>query len=675
MNSKLTDYLPKDNNLKEPILINADVFAGINYLEDNSLDCVVTSPPYWGQRDYGFKGQIGNENQYSQYIEKLEKIFSILKDKLKPKGIFFLNIGDKYLSRYGNSRLGMIPYKLAKFMQDNGWMVQDIIIWYKPNHMPSSVNNRFTSVYEPIFVFAKNKNNYYSEYIKTKKNFSNILKIRLQPTPYNHVAVYPEKLIEELLSMGFPQDSIVLDPFAGSGTTEKAIQNLNQIYKWKMSSILIEANIDYIKIIKERCSLSPELKIIKLPFKDYVINKFIENGNNHNFIDSFKDKQKYSEKNIIKIFNNDIDLLNFVKEMKFGNIYNVLNNHGIIYLGIKNNKIENIHLVSTLNLYGWVIRNQLIIKDKHSWYPIYLIVKDTKKGKYNLNMDAVRIKHKDESDEDWNKLNFLGYKVINTLDKERKEGFIVKILSNYKENMPQRVIIKWNTNGYTEEIVRYNGYLDESFSASCPKCKEVLLNYYDEESELLCNNCKTKLWNDIYSIPLIEFKEDIYPKKSNEIKTNVEIKDTSNQNYKGKFINEKTINFGASPGARTSVNEIYFAVQRIYDFPQEMIADLLGLALKKAKLSKNELTELFPKTYKHTVGHWFRKDLGGSLPAPEDLIKLKKILPLPDNYINLLNSRCIKLQIVKKSHKGKNPGDYLEFSENELFSFLKKSVS
>ena len=154
MNTKISDFSSEKN--KETIIINSDVYAGLDYLEDNSIQCAVTSPPYWGQRDYGFKGQIGNEKKYSEFIEKLESIYRKLKEKLDSKGIFFLNIGDKYLSRYGNSKLGMIPYKLAKFMKDNGWILVDTIIWYKPNHMPGSYTNRFTSTYEPVFVFAKN---------------------------------------------------------------------------------------------------------------------------------------------------------------------------------------------------------------------------------------------------------------------------------------------------------------------------------------------------------------------------------------------------------------------------------------------------------------------------------------------------------------------------------------
>lgn len=674
MNTKISVF--SSEKIEDIEVINSDVYAGLDSLKDESIQCAVTSPPYWGQRDYGFKGQIGNEKSYGEYIEKLEAIFNKLRDKLSPKGIFFLNIGDKYLTRYGNSKLGMIPYKLAKFMKDNGWYLVDTIIWYKPNHMPGSYKNRFTSTYEPIFVFAKNSVNYYSIYVeKYNESYSNVLKINLQQTPYEHVAVYPEKLVEELLKLGFPKNSIVLDPFAGSGTTAKAIQNINKKEEYKMKAILIEASEEYLEIIKKRCNLPSNQKIINLPFKEYKTKKFEENGVNKDFKASFENKQKYSKKSIIKIFDNKNELLNFVNEMKLGNIYNVLKNTGVIYLGIKNNDIDNIHLISTLNLYSWVIRNQIIVKNGKTWYPIYLIVKDTKKGKYHLNIDAVRIEHKDKQEKNWSEIDFVGYKVVNNLSKKKIEGVIVDISKKYKDGMPAEVIVKWEDKKFTRECIKHNDYIDEmAFSLNCPNCNYRLLDFYDEENEVKCPQCNIKLWDDINTIPILNIESDIYPKESKEINKEIQIKNTK-KNYNGKFKDTIQINLGASPGARSSTQETYFSVQRYYDFSQEMIADLLNILLKNKKISKKKLTEMFPESYKHTVGHWFRKDMGGSLPAPEDLAKLTEILNIPNEFVNLINSRCLVLQTIKKSHKGKNPGDYLELDENEILNFLKKSVN
>jgi len=256
-------------------IIHSDVYSGIYDLKNFSIDLAITSPPYWGQRDYGFEGQIGNECNYIEYISKLVKIFNVLKDKMSQKGVFYLNIGDKYLSQYGKSPLGFIPYKLAYFMIQDGWILNEILIWYKPNHMPSSIKNRFTNSYEPIFVFSKNKDNYFSEYVKLNPSYSNILKINLQPTPYKHVAVYPEKLVSSLLDMTLLNESnTVLDMFAGSGTTLKVVKDYNEsiFNNKKLNAIMIENNPEYIEIIKKRCELKNTC-IFRQDFIDYDLLK------------------------------------------------------------------------------------------------------------------------------------------------------------------------------------------------------------------------------------------------------------------------------------------------------------------------------------------------------------------------------------------------------------------
>jgi len=674
INTKLSDFW-SENEQNNITVINSDVYAGLCSLKDGSIQCAITSPPYWGQRDYGFNGQIGNESKYSEYIEKLEAVFRKLRDKLEHKGVFFLNIGDKYLSRYGNSKLGMIPYKLAKFMKDNGWILVDTIIWYKPNHMPGSYTNRFTSTYEPVFIFAKNRDNYYTEFVNKKKNYSNILKINLQPTQYNHIAVYPEKLVEELLKLGFPINSTVLDPFAGSGTTASATRNLNKNNLYHLKSILIEASEEYVDLIKRRLNISSKY-IIKLPFKAYSTLRYIENEEKKPFKESLENKQKYSIRSIIKIFENRTDLENFVNEMKFGNIYNSLSNNGIIYLCILDNDIKNIFLISTLNLHSWVIRNQLIIKNGKNWYPIYLIVKDTKKCKYSLNIDAVRVKPKYNQDENFGNIDFTGYRVLDNLSKVKVQGVIVKILKEYKDGMPQYVIVKWETGVFTQEVIKHKDFIDETaFSFECPKCNTKLLNFYDEERDVTCPNCKTILWKSYDTIPLLKIIGEVYPKDSEKIETSITIKNTK-KDYNGKFKDAKQINLGASPGARSSTHETYFSVQRYYDFPREMIADLFTIILKEKRITKKKIVEMFPKSYLHTIGHWFRKDMGGSLPAPEDAIDLKKILGINQQFIDLINSRCLVLQTVKSSYNGKNPGDFLEFkSIDEVYDFLQKTIN
>lgn len=136
-----------------------DVFKVLPLLPDDSVDCVVTSPPYWKQRNYGDLRQIGQENSYRDYIKKLVDVFSEIKRILKPTGTLFLNVGYKYQDK----ELLLIPELLALNLQENGWALLNKIIWHKPNAMPSPLNSRFSNLYEPLFLFVKreSKYNYY----------------------------------------------------------------------------------------------------------------------------------------------------------------------------------------------------------------------------------------------------------------------------------------------------------------------------------------------------------------------------------------------------------------------------------------------------------------------------------------------------------------------------------
>ncbi len=111
------------------LILQGDVWTCLDLITDNSIAVVITSPPYWKQRDYKFDGQIGQENTPEEYIGRLVTVFDKLKQKLRNDGVFFLNVGDKYLSRYGKSHLLQIPYRLAYHLLKNGWRLEDIIIW------------------------------------------------------------------------------------------------------------------------------------------------------------------------------------------------------------------------------------------------------------------------------------------------------------------------------------------------------------------------------------------------------------------------------------------------------------------------------------------------------------------------------------------------------------------
>lgn len=158
---------------RDAIVYIGDVNKVLPLLPDGIIDCVITSPPYWKQRDYKHPHQIGQEKSYFDYIKRLVDVFSEVKRILKPTGTFFLNIGYKYY----NKELLLIPELLAVELQKNGWALINKIIWLKPNAMPSSLDSRFSNIYEPLFLFVKkeSKYNYYLSLDKLRlpaNNFS-----------------------------------------------------------------------------------------------------------------------------------------------------------------------------------------------------------------------------------------------------------------------------------------------------------------------------------------------------------------------------------------------------------------------------------------------------------------------------------------------------------------------
>jgi len=155
-------------------------------LPDNSIDCCITSPPYWGLRDYGHEEQLGSEKHFKDFVNNLCNVFDEVQRILKPTGTCFVNLGDTYNgSKQGNDdtknknantktfkkektelpnkSLCMIPERFAIEMIDRGWVLRNQIIWHKPNQMPSSAKDRFTVDFEKIFFFVKQPKDYYFE--------------------------------------------------------------------------------------------------------------------------------------------------------------------------------------------------------------------------------------------------------------------------------------------------------------------------------------------------------------------------------------------------------------------------------------------------------------------------------------------------------------------------------
>lgn len=236
-------------------------------LPDDFFQTIITSPPYFNLRDYSEgaeKDEIGKEKSHEKYINNLVELFSILKTKLRPDGLLWLNLGDTYK----NKMLMGMPWRVALALQDNGWILRSDIIWHKPNAMPSSIKDRPTTDHEYIFMFSKNNEYFYdADAIREPhKTFSEDSKMKggrnhfgkVNGTPENgknggnsnlhdgrwdqafhpkgrnkrtvweiplgkfkdaHFAVYPEKLVENCLFASTRENDFVLDPFTGSGTT------------------------------------------------------------------------------------------------------------------------------------------------------------------------------------------------------------------------------------------------------------------------------------------------------------------------------------------------------------------------------------------------------------------------------------------------------------------------
>ncbi len=272
---------PEILSLAGSVILEGDALHALNRLPSESIQCVVTSPPYWGLRDYGVEGQIGLEKSLSQFIYKLVTIFSEIKRVLKSDGVLWLNIGDGYTSGNRGYRapdkknparamsvrpdtpsglkpkdlLG-IPWRLAFALQDDGWYLRSDIIWEKPNAMPESVKDRPSRSHEYLFMFSKSQKYYYNRNaIKEPgvngklRNRRSVWSINTQPFPGAHFATFPTNLIEPCILATTHKDDYVLDPFFGTGTVGVACQVHQRKY------IGIELHPDYVSLAMERLAL------------------------------------------------------------------------------------------------------------------------------------------------------------------------------------------------------------------------------------------------------------------------------------------------------------------------------------------------------------------------------------------------------------------------------------
>lgn len=308
-------------------VLNGDALTMLKALPSESVNCIVTSPPYYGLRDYGHDGQIGLEQTPQEFIGKLVDVFHECRRVLTKDGTCWVNMGDSYASggrtyRDADEKLqsrGMsvrpkdaqgikpkdllgIPWRLAFALQDDGWYLRQDIIWAKPNPMPESVRDRCTKAHEYIFMLTKSPKYWYDAQAISEsasplsnmtggpmsgfnvkhcpnnaqpskkqdalgkstytgfneryassggvqtRNARSVWVVAPEPYPGAHFAVFPAEIPKRCILAGCPENGVVLDPFAGSGTTLAVAVSLGR------QAIGLELNPEYVALIRERMS-------------------------------------------------------------------------------------------------------------------------------------------------------------------------------------------------------------------------------------------------------------------------------------------------------------------------------------------------------------------------------------------------------------------------------------
>jgi DNA modification methylase len=249
-------------------------------LPAESVQCCVTSPPYWGLRDYEHVSQIGAEPTPEQYVANLVEIFREVRRVLRKDGTLWLNVGDGYARNGGTGNCGPnavvgntkkliqkrnckvpkcwglkdrdlmgLPWRVAFALQIDGWVLRSRITWVKKTAMPESVKNRPTNATEEIFLMSKAPNYYYNSNGVRETSGANLRNFWIlgpDASSNGHPAAFPRELARRCILLGSRAGDTILDPFGGSGTTGVAAKETDR------KAILIELNPKYSKISKER---------------------------------------------------------------------------------------------------------------------------------------------------------------------------------------------------------------------------------------------------------------------------------------------------------------------------------------------------------------------------------------------------------------------------------------
>ena len=279
-----------------------DCLEVLRGMDSASVQTCVTSPPYWGLRDYGVEGQLGLEKTPDEYVAKMVDVFREVRRVLRDDGTLWLNLGDSYSARSGTGYTQMattapglktkdligIPWRVAFALQADGWYLRQDIIWHKPNPMPESVRDRCTKAHEYIFLMSKSERYYFDSdsirqphkrlwdernggnlagaghkkngKIETRQrgpsgypmpnqkgaNRRSVWTVSTQPFKGAHFATFPPKLIEPCVLAGSKPGDTVLDPFNGAGTTGLVAHRNGRKY------VGIELNPEYAAIAEAR---------------------------------------------------------------------------------------------------------------------------------------------------------------------------------------------------------------------------------------------------------------------------------------------------------------------------------------------------------------------------------------------------------------------------------------
>lgn len=265
-------------------LFHGDALQVAESLPSASVQTIVTSPPYFGLRDYGADGQMGAESSVHEYVAAMCGLFRELRRVLADDGTLWLNLGDSYSSGEllpAKNLIG-VPWRVALALQSDGWILRSDVIWAKKNLMPESVKDRPTKSHEYIFMLAKSADYFYdgaairepmsdssiqryaSEFGGQKaeamisrkiagrsvgnretdgwRNKRTVWNVATQPFPGAHFAVYPPELIRPCILAGSRTGDTILDPFSGSGTTGMVATQEGRKY------IGIDLNADYLDL-------------------------------------------------------------------------------------------------------------------------------------------------------------------------------------------------------------------------------------------------------------------------------------------------------------------------------------------------------------------------------------------------------------------------------------------